>query len=239
MNNLIDLKKKYLINDLTYKKDNFLEEYSSDIIFSFLKLIKVEFKKVLVVLPGMTSKENQLKKNWEVKYVNFNGLEKEYNEYDLIISNFSLHLAICSDPENFLNKLNQLLKKNGLLIMNLLNNYSFRTLQRTIIEIDEILFKGAYQRFGPFAESSKIIEILQKNKFSEVVASNDTLEVNYKFLSKMRSDIKSIGARNFNMPRSDFNRGLYLKLNGIFQNLTKNQMHMPVEYEITTFTAWK
>ena len=148
-------------------------------------------------------------------------------------------MELSVNPNIYLKILNNLLSKNGLLLMNLLNDSSFRTLEKTFIEIDEYLFSGAYQRFGPFINTQTLIKDLDSNKFNEIVATNDLLEVNYQSLKNLRYDLKSLGISNFITPKPKFNRGLLVKIENIFKALEKNKKFMPIEYEITTISSWK
>jgi len=234
---LIDLK-KIILRDLHYRDDNFLASYGLNNILNVLKLIKIEFSKILVIQPGIDNKNIQII-NKKHKSIYIEDLASETDEYDLIISNFALDIELSINPNIYLKILNNLLSKNGLLLMNLLNDSSFRTLEKTFIEIDEYLFSGAYQRFGPFINTQTLIKDLDTNKFNEIVATNDLLEVNYQSLKNLRYDLKSIGISNFNVPKPKFNRGLLLKIENIFKALEKNKKFMPIEFEITTISSWK
>tara|TARA_B110001450_G_scaffold181836_1_gene169919 strand:+ start:74 stop:778 length:705 start_codon:yes stop_codon:yes gene_type:complete len=234
---LIDLK-KIILRDLYYRDDNFLASYGSNKILNVLKLIKIKFSKILVIQPSIGNKNIQII-NKKYKSIYIEDLAKETNEYDLIISNFALDIELSVNPNIYLKILNNLLSKNGLVLMNLLNDSSFRTLEKTFIEIDEYLFSGAYQRFGPFINTQTLIKDLDTNKFNEIVATNDLLEVNYQSLKNLRYDLKSIGISNFNVPKPKFNRGLLLKIENIFKALEKNKKFMPIEFEITTISSWK
>ena len=234
---MIDLK-KIILRDLYYRDDNFLASYGSNKILNVLKLIKIKFSKILVIQPSIGNKNIQII-NKKYKSIYIEDLAKETNEYDLIISNFALDIELSVNPNIYLKILNNLLSKNGLLLMNLLNDSSFRTLEKTFIEIDEYLFSGAYQRFGPFINTQTLIKDLDTNKFNEIVATKDLLEVNYQSLKNFRYDLKSIGISNFNVPKPKFNRGLLLKIENIFKALEKNKKFMPIEFEITTISSWK
>ena len=230
--------KKIILRELYYKNDNFLSSYGQKNLLNVLNLIKIKFSKILVIQPGIDNKNIQII-NKKHKSIYIEDLASETDEYDLIISNFALDIELSVNPNIYLKILNNLLSKNGLLLMNLLNDSSFRTLEKTFIEIDEYLFSGAYQRFGPFINTQTLIKDLDTNKFNEIVATNDLLEVNYQSLKNLRYDLKSIGISNFNVPKPKFNRGLLLKIENIFKALEKNKKFMPIEFEITTISSWK
>jgi|TARA_B110000879_G_scaffold209489_1_gene297321 hypothetical protein len=235
---LIDLKKKYLLRNLHYQQDNILAQHGLENIQNILKLIKIKFSKVLIIQPGIV-KENKDFFEGDYKNINVEELEKETDKYDLIISNFALGFEIALEPEKYLKILNKLILKEGLLLMNILNDSSFRTLQKTFIEIDEFIFNGAHQRFGPFINTQTLIKNLDLHQFNEIVATNELLEVNYKDLKKLRSDLKTMGIANIISPKPKFNKEVLIKMRNIFKALLNNERFMPLEFEITTISSWK
>jgi len=235
---LIDLKKKYLLRNLHYQQDNILAQHGLENIKNILKLIKIKFSKVLIIQPGIV-KENKNFFKGNYKNINVEELEKETDKYDLIISNFALGFEIALEPEKYLIILNKLILKEGLLLMNILNDSSFRTLQKTFIEIDEFIFNGAYQRFGPFINTQTLIKNLDLHQFNEIVATNELLEVNYKDLKKLRLDLKTMGISNIITPKPKFNKEVLIKMRNIFKALLNNERFMPLEFEITTISSWK
>ncbi len=235
---MIDLKKKYLLRNLHYQQDNILAQHGLENIQNILKLIKIKFSKVLIIQPGIV-KENKDFFEGNYKNINVEELEKETDKYDLIISNFALGFEIALEPEKYLKILNKLILKEGLLLMNILNDSSFRTLQKTFIEIDEFIFNGAHQRFGPFINTQTLIKNLDLHQFNEIVATNELLEVNYKDLKKLRSDLKTMGIANIISPKPKFNKEVLIKMRNIFKALLNNERFMPLEFEITTISSWK
>ena len=235
---MIDLKKKYLLRNLHYQQDNILAQHGLENIKNILKLIKIKFSKVLIIQPGIV-KENKNFFKGNYKNINVEELEKETDKYDLIISNFALGFEIALEPEKYLIILNKLILKEGLLLMNILNDSSFRTLQKTFIEIDEFIFNGAYQRFGPFINTQTLIKNLDLHQFNEIVATNELLEVNYKDLKKLRLDLKTMGISNIITPKPKFNKEVLIKMRNIFKALLNNERFMPLEFEITTISSWK
>ena len=235
---MIDLKKKYLLRNLHYQQDNILAQHGLENIQNILKLIKIKFSKVLIIQPGIV-KENKDFFEGDYKNINVEELEKETDKYDLIISNFALGFEIALEPEKYLKILNKLILKEGLLLMNILNDSSFRTLQKTFIEIDEFIFNGAHQRFGPFINTQTLIKNLDLHQFNEIVATNELLEVNYKDLKKLRSDLKTMGISNIISPKPKFNKEVLIKMRNIFKALLNNERFMPLEFEITTISSWK
>ena len=235
---MIDLKKKYLLRDLHYQQDNFLAQRGIENIQNILKLIRTKFSKVLIIQPGVV-KENKVFFEGNYNNINVEELEKETDKYDLIISNFALGFEIALEPEKYLKILNNLIFKEGLLLMNILNDSSFRTMKKTFIEIDEFIFNGAYQRFGPFINTQTLIKNLDLHQFNEIIATNESLEANYKDLKKLRLDLKTMGISNNINTKPKFNKEVLIKLKKIFKALVENKRFMPLEFEITTISSWK
>jgi len=112
-------------------------------------------------------------------------------------------------------------------------------MKKTFIEIDEFIFNGAYQRFGPFINTQTLIKNLDLHQFNEIIATNESLEANYKDLKKLRLDLKTMGISNNINTKPKFNKEVLIKLKKIFKALVENKRFMPLEFEITTISSWK
>ena len=106
-----------------------------------------------------------------------------------------MQIPLANQAENIYKKIYEILNKDGYFCFNLLTLNSFTTLQKIFLEIDDHIFNGAQLRFGPFHDISNIISALNDNKFKEVVVSNESLEINYNSLNKIRKDFKEFGYR--------------------------------------------
>ena len=113
------------------------------------------------------------------------------------------------------------------------------TIRKIFTEIDEAVFKGAYNRFGPFHEVPNIIDNLNKNGFKDVVVSTEFIELNYQSLFKLRSDFKEFGMINIYDQSQIFKRNFLKKTELLFSKIIEKHKHIPVEIEIATFTSWK
>ena len=114
-----------------------------------------------------------------------------------------------------------------------------RTLQNIFLEIDGKVFDGVYRRFGPFLETTKLIEDLNKSKYKDVVVGIDNLEINYSSLNKIRSDFRKFGISNFFNEKHRFKKDFLKLTNNLFSKLIDNHKYIPLEIEIATFTSWK
>ena len=113
------------------------------------------------------------------------------------------------------------------------------TIRRIFTEIDEVVFNGAYNRFGPFHEVPNIIESLNKNNFKDVVVSTELIELNYESLVKLRCDFKEFGMINIYNQSQKFKRDFLNKTKLLFAKIVEKHKYIPVEIEIATFTSWK
>ena len=133
----------------------------------------------------------------------------------------------------------KILENDGLFCFNILTENSMRTIRKIFIEIDESIFDGAFNRFGPFHDISTIIESLNYNKFKEIVVGTEFIEINYRSFDKIRDDFREFGISNYykNVPK--FKKDLLVKTYSVFSKIINKYKYIPVEYEIATFTSWK
>ena len=113
------------------------------------------------------------------------------------------------------------------------------TIRKLFNEIDEFVFEGAYTRFGPFHEVPNVIDGLNKNGFKDIVVSTEFIELNYRKLSKLRSDFKQFGLINIYDQNQIFKRDFLKKTELLFSKIIQQHESIPIELEIATFTAWK
>ena len=81
-----------------------------------------------------------------------------------------------------------------------------KTIKNIFNEIDDHIYNGAFNRFGPFFDVQEIIENLNKKKLKDIVVSTELLELKYKSLNKLRSDFKTFGIININNDIPKFNK---------------------------------
>ena len=82
------------------------------------------------------------------------------NEFDIIISNFYLHLT--NDFNLLLSNINNSLKKNGLFIATIPGINCFHEIKDCMIQADLEVYGGAYRRFKESINIEKISQILKK-----------------------------------------------------------------------------
>ena len=231
-----NLKKKQARKELYYKKNNLIDELGIELINKKTNLIL--YKPNSSILFDERLRVNNSSSN-DFIFNDINLIFENKKKVDALICNFDLQIPLANQAENIYKKIYEILNKDGYFCFNLLTLNSFTTLQKIFLEIDDHIFNGAQLRFGPFHDISNIISALNDNKFKEVVVSNESLEINYNSLNKIRKDFKEFGISNYYREKSRSNKNFYKKTTSLFRELVAKHDYIPVEIEISTFTSWK
>ena len=234
--NEYNLKKKQYRTKAYQKKDNILSQTGVELIKDKLQFINKKFEKSLFLDDIMDFKSEKL--NY-IDLCNFEKINKNNSKYDGIFSNFSTQIDFAINLDLSLIAIYSKLLKDGLFCFNLLTPNSMRTLKKIFMEIDENVFNGVFNRFGPFHDIPEIIEKLNQNSFKEIVVGTQIIEINYKSFSKIREDFKEFGISNYNINVPRFKKEFLTKTYSIFAKIIEKHNHIPVEFEIATFTSWK
>jgi hypothetical protein len=230
-----NLKKKKAREIFSYKSNNIISQIGTKLVFDKVEFINKRLNTVLV-LDGTLKKNHSKFSTYE--YFEFDNI-KETNLYDGILSNFGIHIPLAQDAERKFSIIKEHLNDNGFFCFNLITINSMTTIRRIFTEIDEVVFNGAYNRFGPFHEVPNIIESLNKNNFKDVVVSTELIELNYESLVKLRCDFKEFGMINIYDQSQKFKRDFLNKTELLFAKIVEKHKYIPVEIEIATFTSWK
>ena len=234
--NEFNLKKKQYRTNTYQKKNNILFQTGVNLIQNKIQFINKRFEKILFLDESYDFRNEKLN---QIDLCNFEKINKNNNKYEGIFSNFSTQIDFAINLDLSLISIYNKLLKDGVFCFNLLTPNSMRTIQKIFMEIDESIFNGVFNRFGPFHDTSKIIEKLNQNNFKEIVVGIELIELNYKSFDKLRQDFKEFGISNFytNVPR--FKKEFYTKTYSVFSKIIEKYNHIPVEFEIATFTSWK
>ena len=230
-----NLKKKKAREIFSYKRDNIISQIGTKLVFDKVEFINKKLNMVLV-LDSTLKKDHPKFLNYE--YFEFDNIKKN-NLYDGILSNFGIHIPLAQDTQRKFSIIKEHIKDNGFFCFNLITINSMTTIRRIFTEIDEVVFKGTYNRFGPFHEVPNIIESLNKNNFKDVVVSTELIELNYQSLVKLRCDFKEFGMINIYDQSQKFKRDFLNKTELLFAKIVEKHKYIPVEIEIATFTSWK
>ncbi len=234
--NEFNLKKRNVRRRAYFDKNNLLAKNGSSLINDKLKLISKKIDNCLILDEDFNVDLSNFN---NTKVINISDISLVDGKYDAVISNFSLQIPLFLNSNDIFNKVISKLNDNSLFCFNTITTNSMRTLQNIFLEIDEKIFDGVYRRFGPFIETTKLIEDLNKSKYKDVVVGIDNLEINYSSLSKIRSDFKKFGISNFFNEKHRFKKDFLKLTNKLFSKLIDNHKYIPLEIEIATFTSWK
>jgi len=234
--NEFNLKKRNVRRKAYFDKNNLLAKNGSSLINDKLKLISKKIENCLILDEDFNIDLSNFN---NTKVINISDISLVDGKYDAVISNFSLQIPLFLNSNDIFNKVISKLNDNSLFCFNTITTNSMRTLQNIFLEIDEKIFDGVYRRFGPFLETTKLIEDLNKSKYKDVVVGIDNLELNYSSLSKIRSDFKKFGISNFFNEKHRFKKEFLKLTNKLFSKLIDNHKYIPLEIEIATFTSWK
>ena len=234
--NEFNLKKRNARRKAFFDKNNLLAKNGSNLINDKLKFMSQKIEKFLILDEDLSMDVSNFT---NTKIVNINDIGAVEGRFDAVISNFSLQIPLFLNSNDIFNRILSKLNDNSLLCFNTITSNSMRTLQNIFLEIDQKIFGGVYRRFGPFLETTKLIEDLNKNKYKDVVVGIDNLEINYSSLNKIRSDLRKFGISNFFNEKHRFKKDFLKLTNDLFSKLIDNHKYIPLEIEIATFTSWK
>ena len=234
--NEFNLKKRNVRRKAYFDKNNLLAKNGLNLINDKLKLMSKKIEKCLILDEDLNMDVTNFN---NTKIININDISVVDGKFDAAISNFSLQIPLFLNSNDIFNRVFSKLNDNSLFCFNTVTSNSMRTLQNIFLEIDEKIFEGVYRRFGPFLETTKLIEDLNKSKYKDVVVGIDNLEINYNSLSKIRSDFRKFGISNFFNEKQKFKKDFLKLTNKLFSKLIDNHKYIPLEIEIATFTSWK
>ena len=234
--NEFNLKKRDIRRNAYFDKNNLIAKNGSDLINDKLKLMSKKIENCLILDEDLCIEGSNFT---NTKIININDINLVEGKFDAAISNFSLQIPLFLNSNDIFNKIISKLNDNSLFCFNTITSNSMRTLQNIFLEIDEKIFGGVYRRFGPFLETTKLIEDLNKSKYKDVVVGIDNLEINYSSLNKIRSDFRKFGISNFFNEKQRFKKDFLKLTNNLFSKLIDNHKYIPLEIEIATFTSWK
>ena len=244
------INKKYLKNlrckEINSKNDFIFDLYNDRIIDS-LKIINLNFKKILILGDHGIKLRKFINKKYINKSVTLYDLKKnnfdldkweyETKEYDLIISNFFLFLSDKFD--NILKKIILSLAPNGFFLATLPTKENFNALKLAMIKTDMDLYGGAFNRFNKFIELTQIIDLLKKNNFKIPLVDLENINLEYNKFKKLLHDIRSMNLSYYNKDKKQiFEKKLYFKkLEKNFKRNSNNNFAISTNFYI--ISGWK
>ena len=165
--------------------------------------------------------------------------ELNNKKFDLIISNFYLHLT--NNFDFLLKNINQTLNNNGFFIATIPGINCFHELKNSMMLADIEIYGGAYRRFLESFSVDTVSSLLKKNNYKIPVIEVDTLELRYKEFSSLLRDVRYLGNSNIYVDRKKlFERKTYFKkVEEIYLKNYSNNDQFILQLEILYITAWK
>ena len=255
------INKKYLKNlrckEINNKNDFIFDLYNERIIDS-LDVIKIKFKKILILGDQGTKiykyiqkrfKEAQVQVydiNSQSSILDFENVEKstidldfwqpEENKFDLIISNF--YLSICEDLNKIFSKIMKSLLPNGFFLATLPSPENFSLLRLSMMKTDIQLYGGAYNRFNRTLELHVIIDMLKKNNFKIPLVDSEIIHFKYYQFSKLLNDVRSMNLSYYQKDKKvTFEKKSYFAR--LEDNFDKEKNNFNLKSCIYIISGWK
>ena len=161
------------------------------------------------------------------------------NQFNLIVSNFYLHLT--NNIDKLLCNINLSLKNNGFFIASIPSNSNLIELKNVMLSTDLKLYGGAYRRFQDNLSVQSISKLLKKNNFKDLLIDIDTLNFQYENFQKLLSDIKNLGNSYVFIDRKKKfeNKQYFKKAEEIYWKKFSKNNKLNLTFKIIYFSGWK
>ena len=165
--------------------------------------------------------------------------ELNNKKFDLIVSNFYLHLT--NNFDLLLKNINHSLSNKGFFIATVPGINCFHELKNSMMQADIEIYGGMYRRFLELFSVDVISSLLKKNNYKIPVIEIDTLELRYKKFSSLLKDVRYLGNSNIYKDRKkSFERKTYFKkVEEIYSKNYSNNNKFILQLEVLYITAWK
>lgn len=164
----------------------------------------------------------------------------EPNQYDLIISNLSLHWI--NDLPAVYKKLFNCLKPDGCFMGSMFGGDTLFEL-RTSLQLAEIeRYGGLSPRISPFVESSDVGNLMQKAGFQMLTVDAEELIVDYPNTFALMEDLQLMGENNsVIMTPPPLTKDLLLAVEPIYRELHGDKVtgHLPATFRFVFMIGWK
>ena len=135
------------------------------------------------------NKSSNLKNNLEYIKINLDNLNLVKNSYDLVYSNFFLHLF--PDFNKILSQVCDSLKPNSFFIAAIPDVNNIYQLVNAMYRVDMYLYNGAYRRINPTINIEDLIIKFKKFNFENPIINSDTITIEYEKFINLLKDMKS------------------------------------------------
>jgi len=129
-----------------------------------------------------------------------NFISLNQKSFDLVLAiNFFHHI---NDLPGVLSLVYNALKANGLFLTSLFGENTLRELEELFWQIEERLYKKMLLHTMPKIDIKTLGSLLQRSRFSNPVADQETYTIEYDSLSRISTDIKTLGLSSTLIKRS-------------------------------------
>ena len=159
--------------------------------------------------------------------------------FDAVFSCVSLHWV--DDLPGLIVQASQLLRPDGLFLVNLLGGNSLIELKQVLAEAEQIVTGGISPRCAPMADIRDIGDLLGRAGLALPVADSDRLTVHYPHMFKLMEDLRGMGEQNALLTRlkTPTRRQVFLQAAEIYQKrFGRADGQISASFEIVTLTGW-
>ncbi|CAN6617816.1 hypothetical protein TRVA0_007S00870 [Trichomonascus vanleenenianus] len=159
--------------------------------------------------------------------------------FDAILSNMSMHWI--NDLPGALNRIQSLLKEDGLFMASMLGGDSLFEL-RTSLQLAEMeRYGGMSPRLSPLADVKDMGALLQRSKFNLLTVDVDDICVSYPDIFALMKDIQAMGENNAVMVRQPtIPRDVLIAAESIYRALHgDSDGSLPATFRIIYMIGWK
>ncbi len=159
--------------------------------------------------------------------------------FDAVFSCLSLHWV--DDLPGLMLQARQLLRPDGLLLVNLLGGNSLIELRQVLVEAEHAITGGVSPRCAPMADIRDIGGLMSRAGLALPVADSDRLTVHYPHMFKLMEDLRGMGEQNALVARlkAPTRRQIFLQAAEIYRKrFGRADGQIPASFEIMTLTAW-
>ena len=163
---------------------------------------------------------------------NFAALPLEVNSIDFIWSNLALHWHPA--PVEVFREWNRVLKPNGLLMFSCFGSGTFAELRKSFSDID------SFSHVHSFADMIQLGDGLIEAGFTEPVLERERINVTYKDVEKLLSDVRAFGGNAMSGRRMGlFGKNEYEKLLKVLEKSRDANGDLSLGFEIIVAHAFK
>lgn len=250
---------KLLRSKHRFDKNNFIYKTIAERIVDSLDLLKIDVKQILefginesivskyfqkkytkvnIDKADLCSSKKSIITDFKFLNIDLNNLELKNDFYDIIYSNFFIHLA--PNFEEVLKVILKSLKPNGFFIATIPDkNCSFQLLN-SIYENDCKFYNGAYQRSNPTILIDNVFPILKKLNFDTPTIYSDKISIEYLKFNNLINDIKKMNLSYclYDKKQTFENKNYIINLNKIYKEKYFNGNYN-LDIKLNLISAWK